>query len=96
MAGLWDTGRAEDGKIIESFTVITTEANAAMRQIHERMPVILKKEDEGIWLDPKATAENLIQLLKPCADEALETYEVSGLVNSPANDTQACTAALKK
>ena len=93
MAGLWDTWKAPDGKNVESFTVITTAANGVMRPIHERMPVILKKEDEDLWLDVKAGTEAVTKLLAPCPDEDIEAYEVSRLVNSPANDTKGCVDA---
>jgi len=96
LAGLWDTWQAPDKKLVDSFTIITTQANDVMRPIHERMPVILKKDDEGLWLDPKADGKKLTQLLIPCTDEILETYEVSKSVNSPANDAPACVATVEK
>ena len=51
LAGLWDTWRKPDGKRVESFTIITTEPNELVRPIHNRMPVILQREDEEQLLD---------------------------------------------
>ncbi|MFH0793003.1 MAG: SOS response-associated peptidase, partial [bacterium] len=51
MAGLWEAWRSPEGESVESFTIITTEANEMIRGIHNRMPVILKRGDEGMWLD---------------------------------------------
>ena len=46
LAGLWDVWRKPDGKRVESFTIITTEPNELVRPVHNRMPVILCREDE--------------------------------------------------
>jgi putative SOS response-associated peptidase YedK len=55
MAGLWDTwkGPNKQGPFMESFTIITTEANATTRPIHDRMPVILEPSTYDQWLDPE-------------------------------------------
>ena len=50
-AGLWNTWKALDGKLVESFTIITTAPNTLMEKIHHRMPVILQKKDEETWLN---------------------------------------------
>ena len=55
LAGLWDVWRKPDGKRVESFTIITTEPNELVRPIHNRMPVILQREDEEQWLDASRT-----------------------------------------
>lgn len=85
-AGLWD--RWEEGdKVIHSCTIITTEANTLVRDVHSRMPVILRNEAEKIWLD--RTIEDSVklkQLLLPYGAEDMESYPVSTLVNSPKND----------
>src|SRR5262249_9171141 len=49
LAGLWDLWCKPDGKRVESFTIITTEPNELMRPVHNRMPVILRSEDEEQW-----------------------------------------------
>jgi putative SOS response-associated peptidase YedK len=84
-AGLWDKWKSPDGDIIHSFTIITTAANDFMRSIHERMPVILNKEDEKRWLSPIPESE-ILSLLQPYPSELMDAYEVSELVNSPRNE----------
>lgn len=92
-AGLWDTWRAPDGKELVSFTIVTTEANELLRPVHDRMPVILRREDEERWLDPDLKdSARLLPLLRPYAAAEMEAYEVSMLVNSPRNDVLACAA----
>nr|WP_090843502.1 SOS response-associated peptidase [Alkalicoccus daliensis] len=86
MAGLWDRWQSENGEEINSCTIITTEANDFMQDLHHRMPVILSKEAESIWLDRSVTeAEKLKPLLQPFAGE-MTAYEVPVTVNSPQND----------
>jgi putative SOS response-associated peptidase YedK len=84
MAGLWERWKSPEGNIIESFNIITTEANEFMKPIHNRMPVILKQEDEKKWLSSKISAE-ILSLLKPYASEEMDAFPVSKLVNSPRN-----------
>lgn len=84
MAGLWERWKSPEGTVIESFNVITTEANSFMKPIHNRMPVILKRDDEKTWLGSKDSVE-ILSLLKPYASEEMDAYPVSKLVNSPRN-----------
>ena len=86
-AGLWDTWRDLRGGLVESCTIITTEANDLLQPIHDRMPVILPEDVEPLWLDGgMQDAAALASLLVPYPSEAMTTYEVSPLVNSAAND----------
>ncbi|MFC2100874.1 SOS response-associated peptidase [Bacteroidota bacterium] len=86
MAGLWDTWKAPEGELIHSFTIITTKANEIMEPIHNRMPVILKREDEQKWLHQEKP-EELLPLLNPYPADEMFVYPISNLVNSPRNDT---------
>lgn len=87
-AGLWDEwADPETGEVLDTFTIITTEANALMRPLHERMPVLLHPEEEEEWLSGEQANEHLLSLLKPYPSEELKAYPVSQLVNSPANDS---------
>jgi putative SOS response-associated peptidase YedK len=84
-AGLWETWK--DGEEIRSCTIITTEANDLMKEIHHRMPVILPPEDYDMWLDPDfEEKEALTSLLKPYRADAMEAYPVSRRVNKPSNN----------
>ena len=76
-----------DGEEILSCTIITTAANELLRDIHERMPVILTRDAEAAWLDPKTEDfTSLLPLLKQYPAEEMEFYPVSREVNSPAVD----------
>lgn len=86
-AGLWSSWQPKVGETLHSCTIVTTEASAAMRPIHERMPVILSEEGEDIWLDPDQDNEKeLYKLLNPCENDRLIFRPVSKKVNDPHND----------
>jgi len=88
MAGLWEQWKSPKGDSVYSCTVITTTPNDLVIDIHDRMPVILRPEDEKTWLDNSINDVNLLDdLLKPLPEELLEAYEVSNLVNSPKNNS---------
>ncbi|MFZ7943289.1 SOS response-associated peptidase [Neobacillus sp. 19] len=88
MAGIWEGWKTPDGKTLYTCSVITTGPNDLMKDIHNRMPVILKREDEQTWLNPSAPDPSLLKsLFVPYDDHLMETYEVSTLVNSPKNNT---------
>ncbi|HEX2224509.1 MAG TPA: SOS response-associated peptidase family protein, partial [Thermoanaerobaculia bacterium] len=77
------------------FTILTTDANEHVRELHDRMPVILAREDFDLWLDPKVQdAARLQPLLVPLPGDDLEFVRVSKLVNSPANDLPNCIEPL--
>ncbi|WP_026567269.1 SOS response-associated peptidase [Bacillus sp. UNC41MFS5] len=88
MAGIWEAWKSPEGKTLYTCSVITTGPNDLMKDIHDRMPVILKPDDEKIWLDPSGSNPNdLNKLLVPFDESLMETYEVSSLVNSPKNNS---------
>lgn len=92
LAGLWESWAPQDGRDpIESFTIITTDANETMRPLHDRMPVILAPSDWDRWLDPSDdNPERLRTLLTPAPADTLELWPVSTLVNAPKNDVAEC------
>lgn len=85
-AGLWERW-GEGDTLVESFTIITTAANALLGQLHDRMPVILDTTGVTLWLDGDASPEALAALLVPMADGELDATAVSRKVNSPANNS---------
>lgn len=94
-AGLWEHWEGEDGTIIASCTLLTTEPNELMRPIHNRMPVIVAKEDYPRWLDPSIQeAAPLAPLLSPWPADSMEAYPVSAYVNSPTHDDPQCVQPL--
>ena len=85
LAGLWESWGKEPN-MIETFTILTTEPNNLIAELHNRMPVIISPQDFQVWLDLETGGEELKDLLKPYPDELLKAYPVSRLVNKPAND----------
>jgi len=95
-AGLWEAWTSPDGEEINSCTIITTEANDVLKPIHDRMPVILTREAEAVWLDPTIQdPERLLPLLTPYPSEEMEAYPVSTKVNNPVHDTPECVLPLR-
>ena len=89
-AGLWESWK-DSGSEIKSCTILTTEANGLVGEIHPRMPVVLAPEDYGLWLDTDVReAELLLPLLEPYSDDVMEAYPVSRFVNNPSNDDERC------
>ena len=78
------------GERIASCTIVTCPANALVRPLHNRMPVIVAPERWEEWLSAETPYENLVTLLQPYPGTDLAAYEVSSLVNNPANDSEAC------
>lgn len=88
MAGLWERWKSPEGSILYTCSIVTTSPNKLMSDIHNRMPVILKQEDEQIWLNPNNNdLVSLQRLLRSYDTDSMEAYEVSPLVNSPKNNS---------
>lgn len=90
VAGLYEWWPGKDGsEPIESYTIITTDANEMMAKLHDRMPVILHERDYDAWLDPKnENTEALKALLKPYSAEEMRAYPISTRVNNVKNDDE--------
>jgi len=73
-------------KEIHSYTIITTTPNEIVGRYHDRMPVILEKENEDIWLNPDIEANQLHNLLKPFSADKMEEWEVGAAARDPKND----------
>ena len=100
-AGVWERWRVPEGltlrgslrerragEVVETFTILTTEANRTMRALHHRMPVILAPEAQEPWLAGNDVA------LGPVREDLLAMHRVSTRVNSPRHDDAECIAAL--
>jgi len=82
-AGLFDEAKGVGGDPLESFSIITTHANEAMSNLHDRMPVILNDDDLEAWLDRDLTDfEPLEHLMRPVPDEDIDIHQVSREVNN--------------
>lgn len=84
-AGLWEKWDKGPNPI-ESFTILTTEPNSLLSDLHNRMPVIVHPGDYKAWLDPKTEPGSLQKILAPYPAEELAYHPVSQMVNKPAND----------
>lgn len=90
MGGLWEywRPRGEEGEGIVSAAILTTEANAIMAGIHDRMPVIIPADRYDAWLDPRTPAPALRDLMQPCPSEWLDAFPISLRVNNPRADDE--------
>ncbi len=96
MAGLWETWKDPQGNVVPSCAIITTAANDFLTPIHNRMPVILPRELEGLWLESHMEqASSLTNILIPSPNDALDAYEVSTLVSNARNEGPEIIARLK-
>lgn len=93
MAGLWEHWRDAAGETVETCTIITTDANELVGELHDRMPLIIAPADYATWLDAAAPAAR--ELLKPFPAERMRCYPVSARVNSARNDDAACLEAIE-
>jgi putative SOS response-associated peptidase YedK len=91
-AGLWERwegGLEFEGRVLETCTILTTEANTLIKPIHERLPVILQRKDYDEWLDPaNRTVESVEHLLKPLPGKFLRLYPVSRRVGHVSNNDE--------
>ncbi len=88
-AGLWEHFE-QDGETIESFAILTCDANALVKKVHPRMPVILPRDGFQAWLGKGTDPDVRHRLLAPFDSEQMDSYPVSPRVNSPANDDERC------
>ena len=88
LGGLWESKIRADGSILRTFTVITTPAAPKMRDLHERMPVILDEDSWADWLgEPEATGMHLKELLLlPHSINDLRIWPVSTAVGNVRNN----------
>lgn len=95
MAGIWSRWRSAE-QCIDSFAIITTSANHLMQPVHERMPVILTRENFDTWLQPDGQDKNRLEsLLVPYAGNDLALHPVATAVNKPVNDNIKLTKTIK-
>lgn len=86
VAGMYASWKAPDGKTVNSFTVITQPASPSIAHIHDRMPAILMKDQEAIWLSTDIAESELLQMIQPLPDDMLRYYTVSEAVNKVSNN----------
>jgi putative SOS response-associated peptidase YedK len=82
--GIWETWKSPEGARIQTFATITTEANALLAQIQDRMPVIIEKADWPRWLGEQEG--DPASLLHPAPDNVLRVWPVGKAVGNVRND----------
>ena len=88
-AGLWEAWQSPEDGLIKTCTIITTEPNALLADIHNRMPAILPRENYDRWLAPEELpADETLPLLRPYDASEMKAVPVSSRVNSPAVDSE--------
>lgn len=94
-AGLWERWKDPSGEWIRSFSILTTTPNAVTSVVHDRMPVILNRDNYDLWLDPAmTTVEEVSDMLKPYRADLMRSYLVGPRVNHVSNDDAECSAPL--
>lgn len=92
-AALWEQWD-RDGRHLETFTIITTEASPGLSEIHDRQPAVVDPDDFTDWLDPGTPPETLKEIIGPAHEGPYEIRPVSDMVNRVANDTPDILAPL--
>jgi putative SOS response-associated peptidase YedK len=87
LAGLWENWKAPvSGEWIRTFAIITTDANELVADIHDRMPVVLSRDDYARWLGEEGDPRDL---MRPFAADLMRMWPISARVNKPENDNAA-------
>jgi putative SOS response-associated peptidase YedK len=95
-AGLWDRWKDPSGQWVKSCSILTTTPNAVTSSVHDRMPVILDRDNYDLWLDPgMTTVEAVSEMLKPYDVRKMRSYPVSPRVNHVANDDAECSTPVQ-
>lgn len=87
MAGIWEEWKPKSGEVWHTFSIITIEANRLMQHIHHRMPVILPRHSEHVWLH-SADEAVLRDCLRPLDEAQMDFYPVSRALNNVQNDNE--------
>lgn len=83
-AGLWESWRDPAGEVLRTCTIATAAANDDMAVLHDRMPVILERDEWPVWLGEEAGEP--AQLLRPARPGTVRLWPVSRAVNSVRNN----------
>lgn len=91
LAGLWDSWKGPGGKLLKTFSIITTNSNVAFEDIHDRMPVIIEPANYNKWLSPTMNdPAELKPLLVSYKKSDMEYYPVSSYVSNSSNKGTEC------
>lgn len=90
LAGLWERWRTPTGEKLDTCVIVTTDANTQLVQIHDRMPLLIPRDAQALWLDPKSSLEDVLKLAE--RPPSLEAHPVGFGVNDPKNDDETLIA----
>jgi putative SOS response-associated peptidase YedK len=85
-AGIWERWRPKEGEALETFSILTTDANEVVEPVHNRMPVILEPKEYDRWLEPGSTERLPVDLLRPFPAERMIAWPVSDRVGNVRNN----------
>jgi putative SOS response-associated peptidase YedK len=89
LGGVWERWKHPDGHWLLSFSILTTDANAYVATLHDRMPVVVPAGSYEKWLDARIrTPSDVAALLEPLSPDSLEAVPVSTRVNKPDEDDE--------
>jgi len=86
IAGLWERWRTPTGEKLETCVIVTTDANAELVKVHDRMPLLIPRDAHALWLDPRTGIDDALLLAQ--RTPALEMSPVGLAVNDPRNDDE--------
>jgi putative SOS response-associated peptidase YedK len=90
LAGLWERWRTPTGEKLETCVIVTTDATFQLAQIHDRMPLLIPRDAQALWLDPRTSVDDALALA--ARPPALEVHPVGLGVNDPKNDDETLIA----
>ena len=93
IAGLWEHWNSPEGEALETFTLLTTEANECVSPVHGRMPVLLQARHYDAWLDPSRNGPAELRALLAGVPPTLRCTAVGPHVNDPRNEGPECLGA---
>lgn len=90
LAGVWERWASRDGEVIESCAIVTQPSRPPVAAIHDRMPVVLERDEWDRWLDPASGEDQALQAMLEPHEPLLVAYSVGSVVNDPRNDDARC------
>jgi putative SOS response-associated peptidase YedK len=93
LAGLWERWRTPSGDKLETCVIVTTDANAQLAKVHDRMPLLIPRDAHALWLDPRSSVEDVAKLVDRAPK--LEVQPVGFGVNDPRQDDETLIAPIE-
>ena len=93
IAGLWERWRTPSGEKLETCVIVTTDATPTLVKIHDRMPLLIPRDAQALWLDPRSRLDDVRTLAE--RPPALDVQPVGFGVNDPKNDDEALIAPVE-